>query len=362
MRNRDGLRQTETFASLFSEFVGVSPATEPTDAQLAGIGDVISRIAHVAPAAQLTAEMKAVYSENPWTFLHGLRVMGAVATCSALRTGRVDLLSDLLFIATSDLMDAYATGLPELVSGTVGHLSDVDCAARVLAGLESRGAYPMGLQYAARWFDELGATSAVGQGWLFIETERGPWMSYDPVMALAPEMAKSPDAGDRASVTALDVDVFRVRVDLLPIPCGRDLRIERYFRTINGPDRFLATVSEMNEIRERASMLFAGRWAERAVREKNASILAVALLAASVPAVPSGGEDPAAVAVSSVLVGASELGVQLQELVDEVRPIVDHSRYWRAERIAAQPGRLPDIGGLDIRQGPDGFTILGRRY
>lgn len=351
----------ERFSSLLCTLEGVSLTNEPDANLLAGVERATSELAKSGTAPQFAAEVRAAVNDDFWALHHGLRAMGSLCTCVALRTGRIDPLCDLLLVAASDFSGLFVSGLLELLADALGKMTAGDLAkVLLLDGLRSRGAMPGIVQIVGQAIELPGSTAA-DAGWLFIDGEDGPWVSFDPPTALATEM-ESPDPDREGDVSALDIDVSKVSIGLLPIPSGRDLRIAQYVRTLGNADRFMAAAAVMNETREHALSLFVGRWAVRAVRESNPVLLDVAMLAASLPSVPSRGPDPADYSISSVLIAASRLGLSLLELADGIRSLVDPPRYQRVQRIALQPERLLDIGGLEIRQGPDGFALLGRRY
>jgi len=270
----------------------------------------------------------------------------------------VAALADILHITTLDFGSGFAVGVPALVHEVLDRVSGGP--ELVQERLVSLGALPGFRQFAGWWMTQ-SRGSARGQGWLFCEGGSGPWVCFDPMTALSDEM--SDDTSHEADDShALDIDTYEVRVSLLPIPSGRDRRIERLMRTIDTPEAFSALAQSAGLEQVGAAGVFAARMAEYSVRQQDGSVLPFALLAASLGEPPGGGPDEASRVIAAVLYAARELGLPLRGLVDAVKSVLDSARFWRVRQISSKPDRLLDYGGIEVRQGPDGFTIIGRRF
>ncbi|PKQ37246.1 MAG: hypothetical protein CVT59_08385 [Actinobacteria bacterium HGW-Actinobacteria-1] len=347
----------EVLHSLLLELSEVSLTVEPADDLIRRLCGELAELTQSVPRDELSRELKDAHQRDPFLIDQALRAAVALSSDRALRQDDAGALGDVLHIATLDLVFAMAMAIPALVHEVRDRVSGGTEAA--MEQLVTFGTPPGWRQFAQLWMTD-SRSRAQGWGWLFCEGSSGRWVSFDPVTALSDEMeAISGEADDR---DALDIDVSQSRVGLLPIPSGRDKRIERLMRTIDTPETFSALAQSAGSVQVGAAGLFAVRMAMLSVRQQDGSVLPFALLAASLGELPGGGPDEAVRSIAAVLYAARELGIPLRGLVDSVKPVLDSARFWRVRHMPSRPNRLLDHGGLEVRQGPDGFTIMGRRF
>lgn len=177
---------------------------------------------------------------------------------------------------------------------------------------------------------------------------------FDPAAAMPDEM-ELPSADACKGAEALDVDLDARRVQLLPIPSGRDRRIERFVSSIVTPEQFQSAAAVVSGARANLALLFAHRWAEYAARMSAPGLLSAAAVAACLPAVSEGTYDPAVRTIAVVLHVARSLQGG-DAAVGVAVALLDERRRSRVAKVAASSDLL-QFAGLREEMGPDGMTF-----
>ncbi len=198
-----------------------------------------------------------------------------------------------------------------------------------------------------------------GQGWVFEgDLLQGGRYSFDPVRALWREAVPLQPV-ERIGLEVLDLDVWKRRVDHLPVPCGWDERVGAALKSIGSASGFGRAAASTNDTRAAAAQLYALRAAEHAVRRADASGLRSALIAACLSEPSGDGRDQSIPAIGAVLRSAELVEGCVAGLLEEVAPLLDSPRIERMRLVAPRGVVELAAAGLEEAVGPDGFAYLG---